>query len=278
MSNELPPETARRLMALTKCPVADLYDHQNAITAEDLAVLEACIPDPALHNVTITPDDIESSGCGWDSVGWPSLCQAVAEHGFGTYDHYERAGWVKREEAEPEEWGPWVKLAKTGERPDVEFGEGEVVECCWDMAGDNKYQIETHNPDPVLDSRAWATATHYRRKRIRCVFKRLNSSGFHVLWGEGPGESGSTRTPGHYALRGTTWTPATTPELNAAKAGRDPNGVIAWHGGECPVEAHDCITVHYRNGCAPESGYTAGNYEWDHGGLPSDIIAYEVTA
>jgi hypothetical protein len=170
--------------------------------------------------------------------------------------------------AEPEERGPWVKLAKVGERPDgVEFGAREIIECM-DCKGD-AWAGCTDNADAL-----WCCATHYRRKRIRSLW---SVDGTHrlLIWGEDT--HGHSCAPGHYALRGTLWTPAAVPEVTAAKAGRDPNGVVAWHGGECPAGVKGASGwVHLRNGdpcrCVGFIGH-----QWAHRDHPGDIIAYEVT-
>jgi hypothetical protein len=178
--------------------------------------------------------------------------------------------------AEPEERGPWVKLAKVGERPaGVEFGVGEVVGCM-DCKGD-AWAGCTDNADAL-----WCCATHYRRKRIRCVFEAFAmkpASPFGaVFWKDGDinvNSMGAGWAPGHYALRGTLWTPATAPEVTAAKAGRDPNGVVAWHGGECPEGSG---IVHYQDG-ETRGGlrFSVRLSDWTRDDDPSDIIAYEVT-
>jgi hypothetical protein len=268
MPKELPPETAQRVLDYLLAVEESLHPSQSItifrrITVADFEALHACKPDKVTDCKFIS-DEL-----------------AAVVDGRGIYDHYERAGWVKRQPepvAEPEEWGPWVKLAKVGERPDgVEFEIGEIVDCCWDMENAHGYKIEAHNPDPVIDSRTWATTTHYRRKRIRCLVKRGHDF-VKFIWGAHREHPPQDSAPGRYALRGTLWTPATAPEVTAAKAGRDPNGVVAWHGGKCPVGVGVEGYWHLRRGPA-KGPYSLRDGYWDcipsSGG--SEIIAYEVT-
>jgi hypothetical protein len=118
----------------------------------------------------------------------------------------------------------------------------------------------------------------YRRKRIRSLWGSCGGEEYGMDFGptcesHNPPPKGSL--PGHYALRGTLWTPATAPEVTAAKAGRDPNGVVAWHGGECPEGSG---IVHYRDG-ETRAGlrFSVHLSDWTRDDDPSDIIAYEVT-
>jgi hypothetical protein len=253
MPNELPPETAGKFLSLYGAIGSGIHSAEwmayfHSITPEDVAALEACDPDK-VKKTSIISDDF-----------------ARVIDGPGIYDKYERAGWVKRQPEPtpvPEEWGPWVKLAKVGERPGgVEFGVGEQVE----QKGSAGYAVCDYATQP------WKAVTHYRRKRILCVWSVV---GTHrtLLWGKEA--CGHSCEPGHYALRGTRWTPATAPEVTAAKAGRDPNGVVAWHGGECPEGSG---IVHYQDG-ETRGGlrFSVRLSDWTRDDDPSDIIAYEVT-
>jgi hypothetical protein len=256
MPKELPPETAQRVLDYLLAVEESLHPSQSItifrrITVADFEALHACKPDPVSATICV-PGDL-----------------AAMMTGEGVYDRFERAGWVKRQPkpvVEPEEWGPWVKLAKVGERPDgVEFGVGEQVE----QKGSAGYAVCDYATQP------WKAVTHYRRKRILCVWSVV---GTHrtLLWGKEA--CGHSCEPGHYALRGTRWTPATAPEVTAAKAGRDPNGVVAWHGGKCPVGVGVEGYWHLRRGPA-KGPYSLRDGYW--GCIPSsggsEIIAYEVT-
>ena len=273
MTDQLPPETARRFLDLRReveangpwthaGPMANAF---NAITDEDIAALEALCPEEPQGTVTIKDDSVTSlAGFVAAHVLVDFLQDAHPDN--GTYDHYERAGWVKREAkpVAPPKYGPWVKLAVVGERPDgVEFGAGESA----DIKCEDGSHGEFYWPNPL----AWATATHYRRERIRCVSIRDDNGRWRSPFGPStmpPSE------PGVYCLRGTLWTKATTPEVTAAKAGRDPNGVIAWHGGGAPEGRG---IAHYRDG--DTRAVKRFNYhlsDWTCTNSPLDIIAYEV--
>jgi hypothetical protein len=251
MPNELPPGTAGKFLSLYGAIGSGIHSAEwmayfHSITPEDVAALEACDPDK-VKKTSIISDDF-----------------ARVIDGPGIYDKYERAGWVKRQPEPtpvPEEWGPWVKLAKVGERPDgVEFGVGEQVE----QKGSAGYAVCDYATQP------WKAVTHYRRKRIRRVV-HTDTTSILCIWGTGSLEDVPKLT-GHYALRGTLWTPATAPEVTAAKADRDPNGVVAWHGGECPVAKGPNVMLHFsvRHSFITDD---ATYYNWNLG----DLIAYEVT-
>ena len=257
MTDRLPPETARRLITAHLDEARAHVQSRGYVTRDDScpafqawwdAGCPGCTPDKVIETIRVSSslDDILN--------------------GPGTYDHYERAGWVKRqpEPVDAPEWGEWVKLAVVGQRPDgVEFGDGERI------------RQRTHRGIEGEDDAdaTWKTVTHYRRKRILCVSIRENAGHWRSPFGPA---TKPPRAPGHYALRGSTWTPATTPEDIAAKAGRDPNGVIAWHGGECPVGDEARRIVHYRGG-GSSTGLPLDVARWVHNGTDGDIIAYEVT-
>jgi hypothetical protein len=284
MPNELPPETARRLNKF----LLD-YGKQAAeskfflpsymeITDGDLAALEYCDPDKLINVVHVSEGSASCRNGMALPPGFSALLRMVSARGEGQYDHYERAGWVKRQPkpaAEPEEWGPWAKLAKEGERPDgVEFGAGEAL----GQRSEERWTIQGTPDDP------WGFVTHYRRKRMLCVYEALVVSSANpygmVIWKDGDITVNSMEAgwvPGHYALRGTLWTPATGPEVTAAKAGRDPNGVVAWHGGECPVDEDAKGYAHRPNGVSVPIGTVKDSEEWAQYGDAGDLIAYEVT-
>ena len=66
------------------------------------------------------------------------------------------------------------------------------------------------------------------------------------------------------------------------KAEPDDDGWIRWKGGECPVDPHTSVAVHYRKEADGENeAYQAHLYRWSHApeGQPSrdwDIIAYRL--
>lgn len=263
MTDRLPPETARRFLDLHAAvqergpwtdhgPIGSLL---RAITPEDIAALEVLCPDRVAATLTI-PDGL-----------------AAVYDGEGTYDHYERAGWVKREPepvAEPEEWGPWVKLAVVGERPDrVEFEIDEAL-------GKRSEERWTIRGTPCG---TWSNVTHYRRKRIRRIYEQGGIDGDYTVWRAKDGHDGAPGlgdVPGAFALRGALWTPATVPEVTAAKAGRDPNGVVSWAGGESsPVDSDARGYWHLRRGAVRGSN-SLHDRVWTNDGDGSDIIAYEV--
>lgn len=56
-----------------------------------------------------------------------------------------------------------------------------------------------------------------------------------------------------------------------------PEGFIAWHGGECPVNKDAVVGLMFRDGDVFEKlSRKAGCYRWQHDGTSSDIIGYKI--
>jgi len=99
MPNELPPETAARFLSFASDygdPNCNDLTSYCALTDADFAALRACCPDTLQGTVTIV-DDSMTSLTGF--VATHVLVDFLHDdHSMsGVYDHYERAGWVKRE-------------------------------------------------------------------------------------------------------------------------------------------------------------------------------------
>jgi len=69
---------------------------------------------------------------------------------------------------------------------------------------------------------------------------------------------------------------AAQPVLQQADAKPDGDGLIPWHGGECPVAGSVRVCVRLRCGHENFSPNLARTFRWDHRGIDGDIVAYKV--